>query len=80
MSKLVTAGLLMDHHGNNVSVREGFLTTDDALVGGVKMDQVTLAISDGICPTNTSKLLRKWMDSHFSKRTDQVKVYLILVS
>lgn len=64
--------MLTDHHGNNVSVTEGYLTTDSKLVDGVKMVGLSLALSEGIRPTNTSKLLKKWMDSKFSRKVEEV--------
>ncbi len=66
------AGVLTDLHGNNVSVTEAYLTTDSKLVAGVLMERLGLAVSGGIKPTNTSKLLKRWMDSRFSRQVDEV--------
>ena len=66
------AGMLTDLHGNNVSVTEAYLTTDSKLVAGVLMERLGLAVSGGIKPTNTSKLLKRWMDSRFSRQVDEV--------
>ncbi len=63
---------MTDRHGNNVSVTEGYLTTDGSLVGGVSLERVGLAISDGIKPSNTSKLLRKWVDTHLNIQVYEV--------
>lgn len=72
VSQLVASGILRDHHGSNISITQGFLTTDSKLAGGVNLVSFAIAVSDGICPTNTSKLLRRWMDSHFDKQIDEV--------
>lgn len=66
------ARVLTDRHGNNVSVTEGYLTTDSSLVGGVLMDRMGLVISEGIKPSNTSKLLKKWMDTHLNNQVYEV--------
>ena len=73
MKTLVEAGTLSDRYGNKVSVVEGHLTTDSKLVGGVKMDDMGLVVSGGIRPSNTSKLLKKWMDSKFNRHVEEVR-------
>ena len=63
---------LVDHHGKAVAVTRGFLTSEENLHGAILMDKFHIALSDGIRPLNTSKLFRKWMDTHFSRKVVEV--------
>jgi len=40
------------------------------------MDTFYIALSDAIKPLNTSKLFRKWMDLHFSRKVVEVGILL----
>ena len=73
MKTFVEAGTLSDRYGNVVSAVEGHLTTDSKLVGGVKVDDMGLVVGEGIRPSNTSKLLKKWMDSKFNRHVEEVR-------
>lgn len=70
----------MDRHGFRVGVARGYLSSDAELVGAVKMDDLYLALSDGIRPLNSSKLFRKWMESHFGRTVKEVGVAIVLES
>lgn len=70
----------MDRFGSPVGVACGYLSSDAELAGGVKMDGFYLAVSDGIRPLNSSKLFRKWMESHFGREVMEVGVVLVGVA
>ncbi len=73
VSAILKAGLA-DRHGHRVNVTRGYLTSDGELVGVVKMESFYVALSDGIRPLNSSKLFRKWMESHYGKDILEVGV------
>ena len=73
---------LSDKYGTNISITRGFLTSDDTLVGAVKFEDFAVVLSEGIRLINNSRLLRKWMDSHFPNGVVEVcynTVILIVV-
>lgn len=64
----------MDRHGTRVRVARGYLTSDGQLAGVVRMEGFYLALSNGIHPLNSSKLFRKWMESHYGRHIREVGV------
>lgn len=70
---------LFDRHGSRVSVTRGFLTSDIQLAGAVKIKTFYLALSGGIHPLNSSKLFRRWMESHYGKDVLEVGVTLFCI-
>lgn len=56
---------LSDNHGSNYSVTTGYFTSDGTLAGAVKFEDFAVVVCDAIRPINNSRLIRKWMDSHF---------------
>ena len=75
VSALLKVGLV-DRHGHHANVTRGYLTSDGEVVGVVKMEGFHLAVSNGIHPLNSSKLFRKWMESHYGKAVVEVGVAL----
>ena len=73
VSSILRSGLL-DRFGSPVGVACGYLSSDTELAGGVRMGNFYLAVSDGIRPLNSSKLFRKWMESHFGREVMEVGV------
>lgn len=73
MTSILRTGLL-DKHGSEVGVTRGFLTSDSQLAGAVKMKSFYLALSNSIHPLNSSKLFRKWMESHYGRDIREVGV------
>lgn len=73
MTSILRVGL-QDKHGAQVRVARGFLTSDSQLAGAVKMKDFFLALSAGIHPLNSSKLFRKWMESHYGRSIREVGV------
>ena len=76
MTSILKEGLL-DKHGSRVSVARGFLTSDSQLAGAVKMKSFFLALSPSIHPLNSSKLFRKWMESHYGRNVTEVGVVFV---
>ena len=78
VSSILKVGLV-DRHGHHVNVTRGYLTSDGEVVGVVKMESFYVAVSDGIRPLNSSKLFRKWLESHYGKAIAEVGgAYLLL--
>lgn len=78
VTSLLRRGLL-DRDGSYVGITRGYLTSDKELAGAVKMDTFYLALSAGIRPLNSSKLFRKWMESHFGRNVVEVGVALYVL-